>query len=204
MSETILPKEFQLIVPDWNDSKIEAMLKDAAILVYESFPEFYDIFSDDQDEIIERIATQLKEPMSEIGISRIMVSDNEIAGLYTYLPSNEIQRRRLVSLRHLLSMRNLRIDAHKRVAEFGKGIEPVPEDNVLWTRLSVSKKLRGQGFGRLLSQQFINEVRTKGYKRLYSHVNIDHKPSIAMHHFLGFRRFSANAFTHVIYILDLV
>lgn len=203
MSEMILSNEFQLVVPDWNETKMKALLNDAAHLVYESFPEFYDLFSDNQDAIIERIASQLKEPMSEIGISRILVRNNEVAGLYTYLPSNEVNRRRCVSLRHLLGMRNLRADVHKQIAEFGKGIEPVPKDNILWTRLSISKKLRGLGLGRLLSKQLINEIQTKGYNKLYSHVNVNHAPSIAMHHFLGFRRFSENDFTHVIYILDL-
>jgi len=192
MSQTI-------VAGDWGLAQ-RAHLQAAAALIYASFPEFYGIFGSTPDEISPTIADLLAEPTSEIGISRLLFVDGQFAGISTHLPSRETGRRRLIALRHLLATPGCPPDAQTRAAAFSRGVEPVPAEGLLWTRLTISPNHRGRGLARLMGTALIEEARSEGHPVLYSHVHRDNVASIRMHDSLGFHRLSDRDYTHVAFI----
>jgi GNAT superfamily N-acetyltransferase len=192
-----MPPEIDIIVPDWSLDSVRTMAPLVAELVYESFPEFYELVSDNRADVVACISEQLRNPASEIGINRVLLVDRDVAGIYTYIPSGEASLRRMIGFRSLLRVPSAKPDAGTRAAEFGRGIEPVPGGEALWTRLATASRFRGRGLGLRMSHALIDEVSKAGFRQLFSHVHRENAASLALHERLGFEPLGGYGYTHI-------
>lgn len=192
-----MPPEIDIIVPDWSLDSVCSIAPLVADLVYESFPEFYELVSDNRAGLVSCISEQLRNPASEIGVSRVLLVDGGVAGVYTYIPSGEATLRRMIGFRSLLRVPGAKPDAGTRAAEFSRGIEPVPGGEALWTRLATAARFRGRGLALRMAHALIEEVTKAGFRQLFSHVHRENAPSLALHERLGFEPLGGSGYTHI-------
>lgn len=186
-----------IVVPDWSLEHLRAIAPLAAALVFESFSEFYELFSGNSASIVHCLAEQLQNPASEIGINRLLFVEGEVAGVYAFIPSSETALRRLVGFRSLLRLSELKPDASVRALAFSRGVEPVPVGEALWTRLATAPRFRGRGLALRMSYALLEEASRVGYRTLYSHVRRDNDASLALHARLGFKPLGGSGYTHI-------
>jgi len=79
-------------------------LEQTADLIYQSFSEYYDLFSGNRKALLDSIRNQLREEHSELENSRILSHSNEIMGVYSWYLAEEMQERKMISLRMLLDI----------------------------------------------------------------------------------------------------
>lgn len=185
-------------IPDWDRPEFAPHLPVVADLVYQAFPEFYQLFSANRKSVLDCLVAQLREPRSELGLPRLMLLEGRVAGVYCQTPTADVSRRRMISFRRLLAIPSGHPNASAAASAFGAKVQPLPHDSIVLARIAVSPDFRGQGLGKRLLHAFVAEGRRLGFRRVYSQVAATNTASLHMHESLGFTRVSGwESFDHL-------
>lgn len=190
--------EILIKTADWKDPREINYLEEAANLVYESNPEFYDLFSTDKSAICKSLVGQLKDNSSELGYSIILIIEGKLGGVSVYYPSEELKHRRIISLRHMMNIQSPSPNMNEKVKSFAQDVEPITLSRYMyWARLGVAKEYRRQGIASLVNTAMEYDVKHKGYDYICSHLNRNNAISMKMHVGREFSRMSDKEYLFV-------
>lgn len=132
---------------------------EAADLVYQSLPAYYDLFGFDKPVVISMISEQFHLSGSEVS-DGVALCDAAVAGICFGLPGHKVRSAQLVSLGHL---RNLvpkaeRLAVGQRVSAFASLVQPVSVGGRYLSRFAVRRDRRGSGIADRLLDAFLQSV----------------------------------------------
>lgn len=180
-----------------------ALLGPASALVVESFPEFYRLFAVPEERLLAVIDGQLREPASELGATRVLVSQDGVGGFYAAYPVREMAQRQRVDLKALISLDGLPPSVWDRVEAFKKGVEAPGGEAFYLARIAVSSSQRCKGLGSRLLDDFEAEARSRGFRTAAMHVKADNAPALGLYRARGYRARSSEPWAYPVLAKEL-
>lgn len=152
----------------------------AAALIYESFPEYYDLIPLSRPELLALIADHIGVENSELSRTVVAVDGSEVVGVYAEQDSNSLKACELICYHRIskaLSPES-RPRFRERLEAFRKAVPPVPKDSCHLTRFAVAKDRRGTGLATELLQHYADTPTARHYMTLSLHVRADNERAI--------------------------
>lgn len=157
-------------------------------LIYSSHREFYDIFSECRESILETIRVQLVDLTSELGQTRALLDlsrgKTSTVGVYSWYPAADRITRQLKSLRILMNTQQPRssLEMKAELKAFQKEVLPVQGNAGYLARIAVCHSVRKMGFGQYLMRDFESQARSGGSEFVSLHVSAFNE--VAIHFYL--------------------
>lgn len=146
-----------------------AAQREAAELVYQSLPAYYDVFCFDKPALISAICEQFRLAGSEVAMG-VALYDGAVAGVSFSTPGDRVRSAQLISLGHL---RKLVSEAERpglshRISAFANLVQPAANcDGRYLSRFAVRADRRGAGVADTLVGAFLQSVRSGGAATLH-------------------------------------
>lgn len=158
-------------------------------LVKSSLEEFYDVFNLKEDDLINALVAQMKDGQGELANTRLIIINNDIAGLSQGYSSKELKSRQLMSTKDLLSHTTSAGECLIKLRSFSSTIEPATTDESFYlSRFAVSEKYRGQGLGKILLLDFEEQAKRRNLSSISLHVNRNNQSAIALYNKFGLKK----------------
>lgn len=175
----------------------------AAALVYESFPEYYDLIPAPSENRLEIIASHFETEGTETFGSTVALDEQgSVLGVYSALPATELKRAQIFT--SALILRSLeqtnRSEFRRRLEGFSGQVPEVPDDSFYLSRIAVAVEIRGSGVaGRLLSG-FQDEA--ADFPRCSVHVRADNAQAIRFYRKHGFDDLQHDPARYLVMVLE--
>jgi ribosomal protein S18 acetylase RimI-like enzyme len=161
-------------------------LDETAVLIYQSFSEYYDLFSHNRKSLVDSIRNQLFEEYSEVGNTKALSNSNEIAGAYSWYQAEEMQERQMISLRMLLDTMDPNHDVFQVLQAFKQGVGDVADSSFYLARIAVRESSRRLGYGKKLLLDFEEEALAHNRSVVSVHVRSSNERAIQFYCSAGY------------------
>jgi ribosomal protein S18 acetylase RimI-like enzyme len=161
-------------------------------LVHEAGNPYYDWFFGDAGTARETLREWMARPSSEISSERVVVARRKrtLVGAYVALGGAELRRSRnadtLALLEHVSSRPAERAPLAERLAVAKVLFPPVDPGEWYLSKISVLGRLRGQGIGRSLVEEYLREGLEAGFRRFRLDVAAENDHAGRIYRSLGF------------------
>jgi ribosomal protein S18 acetylase RimI-like enzyme len=154
----------------WAEFKKVGDVPALALLIYQSHPEFYDLFSPDRGRLLEAIRQQLEEPDSELGHTKVLVGGDNVAGTLSWYHTSEADDRKMMSLRVMLDVLEPTEACFEGLRKFKEEVPAIEADGCYLSRIAVAESRRGTGLGQVLLRDFEDEAQCLDCRLAFLHV----------------------------------
>lgn len=153
-------------------------------LIYESNPEFYNIFNKECTRLYSDLDLMIKdERTEEFNVHVLMDNEMLIAAVSCY-DSSEIYCRQIFSLNYLSSESD--IDKEK-LKDFSKTVPKVENSSLYLSRITIAEKYRSQGYMKEIIEFLIAEARYINKNVISLHVHSLNQKAINVYLKYGFK-----------------
>jgi ribosomal protein S18 acetylase RimI-like enzyme len=157
----------------------------ASRLIVLSLPDYYKVFSGNDEKLIATIAEQFAMPNSELGFARAEIAHNKVIGVYCALPSEQLRSAQIIGAHHLI--KRLQVDQgviRNKLSSLGYSIESIDTKSWYLSRIAVDTASRGSGVADRLMENYMQSSPLVGPYTL--HVRYDNLRAIAFYRRHGF------------------
>jgi ribosomal protein S18 acetylase RimI-like enzyme len=161
-------------------------------LVHEAGNPYYDWFFGDAGAARETLRRWIARPSSEISAERVVVarSRRALVGAYVALGGADLRRARnadtLALLEQVRSQPAERALLVERLAGAKALFAPVEPEEWYLSKIAVVRRLRGQGVGRALADEYVRAGVDAGFRRFRLDVAAENDHAVQIYRSLGF------------------
>ncbi len=157
----------------------------AANLIVQAVPEFYKIFSLDDDVLLNHLSNEISNKNNELSNTLCLFNKKKILAVLSSLPSNNLIHAQMYSVLRLLSLTDNNDKIKLALRAYSQTIQPIGISSYYLSRIAVERKYRGQGLGKTLLKHF--SKLGKNYEVLSLHVNSKNLSAISFYKKNGFK-----------------
>lgn len=157
----------------------------AANLIVQAVPEFYKIFSLNNEVLLNHLSKEISNKNNDLSNTLCLFNKKNIIAVFSSLPSNNLLNAQMYSVLRLLSLTDNNDKIKLALKAYSQTIQPLGISSYYLSRIAVEKKYRGQGLGKTLLKHF-SEL-GKNYKVLSLHVNSKNLSAISFYKKNGFK-----------------
>ena len=117
-------------------------LRELATLAYSAFKDFYKIFTNDDNKVIECIIDQFIN-YSKLSQKLVCFVNKKIAGLCSYYNVNEMSQRQIAGIRPLLEITEYAVNTNRSLDRYKQNFEDFYSKGMYISRFVINKNLRG-------------------------------------------------------------
>jgi len=163
----------------------------AALLIHESFAEFYGLLPLDGPARIEAIAEQVASAGTELSDTVLAVTADQVVGGFAALPAGRLRDAQMLSVARLAAhvSGSARAQFMSKVQAFRVGVPSVPPESFYLARIAVAATMRGKNIGGRMLDRFATQG--AGYTCLSVHVSATSKRAVEFYKAHGFTEWGA-------------
>lgn len=148
-------------------------------------PEYYSLFHPERTHSEAAIARLLAQTDSELGPTRFLRRNEQLAGLATWFPADELFARRIASLKAMLALCNAPSNIKIALKALPRPLDELPFPSLYLSKVYVSPQLRRSGLAEHMLHEFIAAGNALGWS-VCLNVHSDNETAIALYRKLGF------------------
>ena len=179
-------------------SDLNSTARDAsAILLYESFAEFYDLLPVSMEARISAIESQFDLRGTELATTVSACLEDRVVGVYSALPAKRLMAAQLLGVTAFSKMLDTTVRREFRtgISVFAAQVPPVPEDSYYLARFAIAAEHRGTGLGGHVLDHFF--VAGGGYRQFSIHARSDNTRAIGFYEKHGFKSCNRSTTTYL-------
>lgn len=148
-------------------------------------PDYYALFHPERAQRETAIARLLMQADSELGPTRLLRRNGQLAGLATWFAADEVFARRMASLKTLLSMSSAPAQVKTALKALPRPQDTLPTPSLYLSKVCVNPQWRRNGVAEHMLDAFRSAGRALG-QSVCLNVHCDNAPALALYRKLGF------------------
>lgn len=148
-------------------------------------PDYHVLFHPERAQREAAIARLLMQAESELGPTRLLRRNGQLAGLATWFAADEVFARRMASLKTLLSVSSAPAQVKAALKALHRPQDALPTPSLYLSKVCVNPQLRRSGLATHLLDAFMSAGRASG-QSVCLNVHCDNVAAIALYRKLGF------------------